>query len=471
MRLFLLLLIVILSNSCKVKQNISDSSPNGFWQQLGYGKIIEINKDQLKVYDICKVGCNLSEEMPLAEIGQIDSFSKDSLIIRKNIKTYRYSRLEKLPDLCSTNNAKAKNPVHNFEVLWNTFNEQYCYFERRNIDWKSIYQKYRPNIIDETSELELYQLFDEMLSSLNDGHVSMDIPSNLKKSFQNLEKEKSLEPEPQEEELSTFDLELKAQSDIANFYCKDLKYHNSGIAKWGMMKDEIAYVQINAMWLLAYYDLPQKNNIGEVWPYYKAIAETRTYQRQDEIDGANLLMDSIIYDLGNAKALVLDLRFNGGGKDEAALGIIGHFVNQRSKIASKKAKLDKGFTNHQNIFLEPKSPNFLKKVYLLTSHRTASAAELATMSTLLLQNFIRIGSNTEGIFSDGLDKNLPNGWAYTLSNEVYEDTKGNNYEQTGVPPDIKINYPKEKRAFFRLLINQIAENGDEAIEKIFELQK
>jgi len=182
-------------------------------------------------------------------------------------------------------------------------------------------------------------------------------------------------------------------------------------------------------------------------------------------------MDEIVKDLSGAKALVLDLRFNIGGKDEAALGIIGHFVNQRIIVATKKAKLGKGFTNHQTIYLEPKKPNFLGDVYVLTSHETASAAELAALSTLRVDNITRIGSNTEGIFSDGLDKKLPNGWEYTLSNEIYEDINGNSYENIGVPPDIKIRYPKDSRIFYNLLINQLAENGDAAIERVFQLQK
>jgi len=38
--------------------------------------------------------------------------------------------------------------------------------------------------------------------------------------------------------------------------------------------------------------------------------------------------------------------------------------------------------------------------------------------------------------SDELHKTLPNGWEITVSNGVYTDFQGINYEVTGVEPDV-----------------------------------
>jgi len=135
------------------------------------------------------------------------------------------------------------------------------------------------------------------------------------------------------------------------------------------------------------------------------------------------------------------------------------------------AKLETGFTNHQNINLESRTPNFKKNVFILTSSITASAAEIAVLATLSNNRFLKLGSNTEGAFSDGLDKRLPIGWEYTLSNEVYEDLEGNNYEGIGINPDIDLNYPKEKGALLNFLLDQLNTSGDAAIEKVFDIQK
>lgn len=463
----LLLIIIVVFQSCKESEKSSSISTDGIWEQLGYGKIFEIKNDSVKIYDLCRIGCNIFDHVPLKRKGKVESFSEDSLTLRKNMKTYKFVRLDALPSSCQKDKENINSSVYNFEVLWNTFNEQYSFFDLHKTDWLATYAKYKPQITEETSELDLYLLFDEMLSSLNDGHVSLTAPESLSDTLEVLSDMKKKKVAAEKAKVNSFELgDL-----IANRYCKDIEKHNSGVVKWGMMKENIAYVQIITMWLLAYYDLPQDLPFQEFYPLYGEEMDERVTQREDEIRGADVLMDTIVSDLQNAEALIIDLRFNQGGKDEVGLEFIGHFVNKKKKVASKKARLGKGYTNHQSMLLEPKKPHFSNKVYVLTSHETASAAELAVMATLPYDNFIRIGSNTEGVFSDGLDKLLPNGWHYTLSNEIYVDSEGINYEGTGIPPDINLHYPSDKGAFLNLVLDQIQSSGDEAIEHVFEIEE
>jgi hypothetical protein len=69
-----------------------------------------------------------------------------------------------------------------------------------------------------------------------------------------------------------------------------------------------------------------------------------------------------------------------------------------------------------------------------------------------------------------LEKELPNGWTYWLSNEVYEGMNGKNYEVIGIPSNYKIEYPREKNEFFKSM-NFELETEDRAIEKVIELIK
>lgn len=463
--LFLIFGLFVLLLSCKESENQYAVSYDGIWEQLGYGKIFEIKNDSVRIFDICKVGCNLYEHVDLRSEGKVESYSQDSLTLRKNMKTYKFVRLNTLPALCTMPNKKPYNPDYNFEVLWNTFNENYSFFETRQINWGNVYKKYKSQLTNETSEIELYLMFDEMLNNLNDGHVSLDMPDSLSDTLDILNEMQVQEP-TEKAKVGQFEL----GDIIVKKYCKEIKKHNAGMVKWGMMKDNIAYIQLNAMLLLAYYDIPRNLTLQEFFPLYSAEMDKRIAQREDEIKGADLLMDTIVADIRNAKAVIFDLRFNGGGKDEAGLEFIGHFVKERKLITSKKARHRNDFANHQSMFLEPKKPSFDKKVYILTSNETASASEIAVLATTPYDNFIRIGSNTEGVFSDGLDKRLPNGWEYTLSNEIYVDSKGANYEGSGIPPDIRIDYPKNKGAFLNLLLAQLQSSGDEAIEQIFKIE-
>ena len=48
-----------------------------------------------------------------------------------------------------------------------------------------------------------------------------------------------------------------------------------------------------------------------------------------------------------------------------------------------------------------------------------------------------IGEPTNGIFSNMLEKKLPNGWKYTLSFQVYYAADKKCYEGKGIPVDIE----------------------------------
>ena len=50
---------------------------------------------------------------------------------------------------------------------------------------------------------------------------------------------------------------------------------------------------------------------------------------------------------------------------------------------------------------------------------------------------MRVGSATQGVFSDMQDRVLPNGWHFGLPNEVYETPAGKRFEAQGVPPDVE----------------------------------
>ena len=106
----------------------------------------------------------------------------------------------------------------------------------------------------------------------------------------------------------------------------------------------------------------------------------------------------------------------------------------------------------------------------MTSKQTASASETFIIASLNLPNVKRIGSNTEGVLSDALSKKLPNGWEYTLSNEIYESADGVNYERSGIPPDFELNYSQNAEEFYNNLLMELKKK-DRAIEKVIELNE
>ena len=190
----------------------------------------------------------------------------------------------------------------------------------------------------------------------------------------------------------------------------------------------------------------------------------------DVADGTRFIMDSIVNSIGNAKACIIDLRFNGGGFDDVSVEILNHFVNKETEICTKKVRLGKGFTEKQVMSLIPSKDTFKGKLFILTSHETASAAELLVLGSKEISNSKIVGSTTEGVFSDILHKKLPNGWTYGLSNMIYQSMDGVSYEEIGITPDYRLDYPMKSKDFYEYLFDDL-KDGDDAIELVIAEMK
>ena len=71
------------------------------------------------------------------------------------------------------------DPVQNFEKLWSEFNLRYANFKLKSVNWQNIYFKYRPQITENTTSNELFDVSCHMLQQLSDGHVNLSGLTNL----------------------------------------------------------------------------------------------------------------------------------------------------------------------------------------------------------------------------------------------------------------------------------------------------
>jgi C-terminal processing protease CtpA/Prc len=86
-------------------------------------------------------------------------------------------------------------------------------------------------------------------------------------------------------------------------------------------------------------------------------------------------------------------------------------------------------------------PGFRGSVVLLTGPDTVSAGETFTMALFGREPHVtRIGQNTQGVFSDVLERKLPNGWAFWLPNEVYLTKNGKSFDGAGIPPEVTVPF-------------------------------
>ncbi len=76
---------------------------------------------------------------------------------------------------------------------------------------------------------------------------------------------------------------------------------------------------------------------------------------------------------------------------------------------------------------------------ILTGGSQMSAGETFTQAMMnRTPRPIRVGQNTQGVFSDTLQRTLPNGWEYILPNEEFRTLNWKAFDGPGIPPDIRV---------------------------------
>jgi C-terminal processing protease CtpA/Prc len=464
-----LLLFLILLVGCKASKAKSNSI-EGIWKSIGYGEILKIDSDSYKYFDITDFSCLPAKEGNIAEVTNSMEVSNDTLIVKRGFNKYRYVRIKKLPEL-SQQNLKDKNNIsYNFEVFANSYKNHYAYFDLNKIDWDSLYINSKNKINIKSTEVDLYLVLEDMIKRLKDNHGSIEPSDEVYEIAEN-----QIQPKLIEEEIE----ELKQYGDfeiaeiVADFYLKEDLTKDTWLMKWGKMENNVGYIQIKSMFLYADFNLNDSLvKVNGFVPTYMDEFDCLNYEQQisEEVAGISKLMDVTMQDLEETKHIIIDVRFNGGGQDAVALEILRRFNTDRKQIALKKARHNNGYTIKTPIYLEAAKNPYTKPVYLLTSQQSASATDMLALSSMELNNLKRIGSHTNGAISDALQKTLPNGWYYSLSNEVYTDNKDICYENIGVPVNYELNYPNDRQTFFRSVANDLEKDKENVLNAINKLQ-
>jgi carboxyl-terminal processing protease len=401
----------------------------GIWQMHGYGRIFDISAERLVSYDTTDVSCVRRKETPLLEAqAQYERITRSTdhftAFEAGGITRYTLERLAALPDRCRyASSGPVRDPELNFWVLWHAFRENYAFFDLRRVNWDDIYARFRPKITAATTQADLFETFSRMLAALNDGHVALRADGRDFSSGQPGALYRLWAAENSVSDTQTAQGQFRKT--VGTFIVDDVlsrkaQHGAHGILTWGWAAPGVGYINVASMYIGS-----EKDEVATPLPTQIALVEEA--------------MTRVITELGRAKALIVDARFNTGGYDAIALRIIGYLTHERRLAFTKKAIEGSGYTDTQEVYFEPQGKRqFTGRVYYLQSDYTVSAAEIFSLAMMALPNVTRVGTRTHGILSDALEKTLPNGWSLGLSNEVYVAADGNLYEGRGIPPDIEV---------------------------------
>ena len=281
----------------------------------------------------------------------------------------------------------------NFDALWNTIDQRYCYLDYKQINWDSIHVVYQNRLSTVSNETTFFDLMGKMLSELKDGHVNL---------------------------YSDFDVSRYwnwFQDYPSNFQAEILyspRYLGSNYRIAGGMR----YGKIDG------------GNIGYI--YYGDFTSTFS----------NSNLKHIFNELSDCQGLILDVRDNGGGYLTAAETLASSFFSARTLTGYMAHKTGNGHSDFSKpiaLYTEKSdSLHWSKPVVVLTNRLAFSATNAFVSRMKYAPNATIVGDRTGGGGGLPLSNELPNGWLVRFSACPMFDAAMQHIEW-GVEPNVKVD--------------------------------
>ena len=295
---------------------------------------------------------------------------------------------------CVEEDEFADNPKGNFEALWKIFDEHYCFFSEKGVDWNEVHQRYARQIDAEMTEGQLFQVMANMIGELRDGHVNLYSSFNLARYWS-----------WHEDYPSNF-----SDSLLNRYLGTDYKIASS--LKYRKLDDNIGYI------------------------YYGSF--------QSGIGGGNL--DDVLLYLAPCRALILDIRDNSGGNLQTAEKLAARFTNEEILVGYMQHKTGRGhndFSKMEEQRLKPSSGlRWQKPVVVLTNRQVFSAANEFVKYMKCCPNVTVVGDQTGGGAGLPFTSELPNGWTVRFSACPMYD-RNRQCTEDGISPDYRVDLTDE----------------------------
>ena|SRR5579859_422443 len=406
---------------------LRSQSLDELWKSEGYGVLIEIHEDTMQVFETTSISCIPSwsarrisgsqgeivyqEGRRTIRLSSSTGMSEKHLHVDGNASDIILYRISKRPKLCMKQ--VPNTPSENYAIFWQTFQENYPFFNLHHVDWDAEDKNLRSQVNETTKPEELFFIFRKLIAPLQDAHTGFEA-GDLRRYFD------GFRPDPNHLERPQWQ---QAVQIIKSRYVSDLTPYCREHIQFGALSEAIGYLRMNG-----FYD----------------YSDDGTYA--GNLQALRKALDAIFQNASRFHGVVIDVRQNNGGDDSLAIEIASRLTATKylayKKIARNNSADHLHFTKAQNVWVPPASvPGFTGGVVLLTGPDTVSAGETFTMALMGRKAHVtRIGLSTQGVFSDTLNRHLPNGWRFRLPNEIYLTNSGRAFDGSGIPPDVRIPF-------------------------------
>ncbi|MFJ9632112.1 S41 family peptidase [Streptomyces sp. NPDC101175] len=401
---------------------------DGIWRTDGYGTVLALHHGTYQEYQTTSVSCLKGDTARRIGPGTY-TVGGDVLTVRLghdgdhatlgtagDVGHRKLVRVPALPTGCTR--PTPKDPLTTFDVFWQSYEENYPFFAAKGIDWHAVRDEYRPQVRKDTTRAELFDIFSRMVRPLHDAHVAVQDGDHV---FA----EGRPGTEVPDEELDAKVKKFVVARDLAGApYRRD--FANGRITYADLAGgDRIGYLRISGFaGYLPDDDAPYAAQLAEL---DRALNTVLTPERTRHLHG-----------------LIIDLRINGGGSDALGIHIAQRLTDTPYIAYAKRARNDPKdpgrHTRPEPIPVLPAhAPRYTGPIAVLTSGSTVSAGETFTQALIDRPGrTIRIGRPTQGVFSDVMERELPNGMTAWLPNEEYLTDSGHTFDATGIPPEVTV---------------------------------
>ncbi|MEU6387750.1 S41 family peptidase [Streptomyces sp. NPDC046939] len=388
----------------------------GVWRVNGYGAVLSVTGGRLREYQTSEAGCVPGDTARRTGPGAYTdgegavyrltarAGSGGTLRIDGSPGHRELRRLAALPRECA--HKLPADPVTSFDVFWQSFEENYPFFAAKGVDWHAVRDTYRPRITSRTTRDELFAVFSEMVAPLYDAHVAV------------IDGDRYFAQVRPGTTAPSAELDAKVKKYVVrrDLGGRPLREYASGRVSYADLPGGQGYLRISGF---AGYAGQERSYAAHAAQLDKALDAVLSRER-----------------VASLKGLVIDLRINGGGYDALGLRIAQRLTDTPYVAYRKRTQ----YTRPQPITVEPARgvPRYTGPVAVLTGGSTVSAGETFTQALIdRPHRTVRVGEATQGVFSDVMGRELPNGMEAALPNELFVDRSGRTFDGTGVPPHVR----------------------------------
>ena len=280
-----------------------------------------------------------------------------------------------------------------FEEVWSAFDAEYANFVGLDLDWKKAGKRARKQLAAVAHVEDLGGLLAETLAQLEDLHVWVRLGDRY---FPGFQRERPL--------LGSY------RGSLAQLESHEEAGRNLTV---GRTSDGIGYLNVHGL--------------GD--------PELASH------------VDRALEQLADTWAMVVDLRFNGGGDELLARAVAGRFVDEPRVYATNRYRNGPKHEQFGDVLervVEPRGPwRYGAPLAVLQGQRTMSSAESFALMLAQCPGATTMGDRTAGSSANPRRLELECGLEVNLPRWHDMDPDQNPIERVGVPPDVPLEFPIE----------------------------